>query len=122
MIPGGCRRSLTTSPPVAIHTINKQNQTKMKTVRSLAAFALLAAAVSFATVGCKTQEHTHGSEAAAPAAFNPSTQCVVTGEPLGDKPYTFVHNSQQVKLCCKDCLPKFDKDPENYMAKLAAPK
>jgi len=36
------------------------------------------------------------------------------------KPYTFTHDGQEVKLCCKSCLKDFNKDPAKYMAKISA--
>ena len=94
----------------------------MKRLHSIAAIALLAGAASFAVVGCKTREDMHGSGASASGGTYPITKCVVSGEDLGDKPYVFVHNGQQVKLCCKDCLADFKKDPAKYLSKLNAPK
>ena len=46
--------------------------------------------------------------------------CVVSGEKLGDhgKPYVFTHEGQEVKLCCKDCLKDFKKEPAKYMTKI----
>ena len=48
--------------------------------------------------------------------------CLISGEKLGDmgKPYVFVYEGQEVKLCCKDCLKKFDKEPAKYLAKINA--
>ena len=87
----------------------------MKTLRSLTAFVLLAGAVSF---GCKTQETSHAS-----VKPYPLDKCVVSNEPFEHgQPYTFVHEGQEVKLCCKDCLADFNKDPQKYMAKINAPK
>jgi YHS domain-containing protein len=58
-----------------------------------------------------------------PAAL---TTCPVSGEKLGEmgKPYVFVYQGQEVKLCCKNCLKDFNKDPAKYLAKIkeAAPK
>lgn len=51
------------------------------------------------------------------------TTCVVSGEKLGSdgmEAYTFTYKNQEVKLCCKSCKKKFDKDPEKYMAKIRA--
>lgn len=52
----------------------------------------------------------------------PLDTCVVSGEKLGAdpdmKPYTFVHNGQEIKLCCKSCLKDFNADPEKYLARL----
>lgn len=48
--------------------------------------------------------------------------CIVSGEKLdGDmgKPYVFVHEGQEIKLCCKSCLKDFNKEPAKYLKKLA---
>lgn len=48
--------------------------------------------------------------------------CIVSGEKLdGDmgKPYVFVHEGQEIKLCCKSCLKDFNKEPAKYVKKLA---
>ena len=61
----------------------------------------------------------NAADAAKP--FPPSLKtCVVSGEKLGDhgKPYVFTHEGQEVKLCCKDCLKDFKKEPAKYMAKI----
>ena len=54
----------------------------------------------------------------------PLTTCVVSGEKLGGdptmKPYTFTHDGQEVRLCCKSCLKDFKKEPAKYMAKIKA--
>ncbi|MFM1769387.1 MAG: hypothetical protein RJA22_1916 [Verrucomicrobiota bacterium] len=54
----------------------------------------------------------------------PLTTCVVSDEKLGAdpsmKPYTFVHEGQEVKLCCKPCLKKFNQDTAKYLAKIEA--
>jgi hypothetical protein len=49
--------------------------------------------------------------------------CVVSDEKLGGdmgKPYVFVHDGQEVKLCCKSCLKDFNKEPQKYMKKISA--
>ena len=40
------------------------------------------------------------------------------------KPYVFVHEGREVKLCCKNCLKDFNEDPAKFIAKIdaAAPK
>ena len=50
------------------------------------------------------------------------TTCPVSGEKLGEmgEPFTFVYKDQEVKLCCKSCKKKFDKDPEKYMKLIRA--
>ena len=46
--------------------------------------------------------------------------CVVSGEKLGEmgKPYVFTNDNREIKLCCKDCLKDFKKDPAKYTKKL----
>ena len=52
----------------------------------------------------------------------PFETCVVTDEKLGAdpsmKPYVFVHEGQEVKLCCKACLKDFKKDQAKYLKKI----
>ena len=48
--------------------------------------------------------------------------CIVSGEKLDGemgKPYVFVHEGQEIKLCCKSCLKDFNKEPAKYLKKLA---
>ena len=48
------------------------------------------------------------------------TTCPVSGDKLGDmgKPYVFVYQGQEVKLCCPVCKKTFDKDPAKYIKKI----
>jgi len=50
------------------------------------------------------------------------TTCPVSGDKLGEmgKPFVFVYQGQEVKLCCKDCKKDFDKDPAKYIQKIRA--
>ena len=54
----------------------------------------------------------------------PLDKCIVSDEKLGAdpgmKPYTFVEDGQEIKLCCKSCLKDFKKDKATYMKKIAA--
>ena len=38
--------------------------------------------------------------------------------PTPVKPDVFTHEGQEIKLCCKDCLKDFKKEPAKYTAKL----
>jgi YHS domain-containing protein len=74
--------------------------------------------------GCCTV--TPMADAAKPdAATKPYTldTCIVTDEKLDADPdmksYAFVHEGQEIKLCCKSCKKKFDKEPAKYLKKLA---
>ena len=50
----------------------------------------------------------------------PLKVCLVSGNELGSmgKPITKVYQDQEIKLCCKPCIKKFDANPAKYMAKL----
>ena len=94
----------------------------MKTLhilKSMAGLALLAA--SLAVVGCKSDgDHTSYSNSSTVAVKPyPLNKCLVSDEALErGKMYTFVRNGQEIKLCCKDCMTDFDKDPAKYLSKL----
>jgi hypothetical protein len=87
----------------------------------IAGVLIVIAAVGF--VGCSSGHHdhsghSHGSVAAKPY---PLTKCLVTDEGFDHgKPYTFVHEGQEIKLCCKDCLADFKKEPAKYLSKLTS--
>ena len=90
----------------------------MKTIKSLTCSALLIGAISLAITGCKTADNDVSAASVKPYTSN---KCLVTDEPLeAGKTYTFVKDGQQIKLCCKDCLADFDKNPGKYLAKLNA--
>ena len=46
--------------------------------------------------------------------------CVVSGDKLGEmgKPYVFIYEGREIKLCCKSCLKDFNKDPAKYIKKI----
>lgn len=55
----------------------------------------------------------------------PLKTCIVSDEKLGGdhgEPYAFVHNGQEIKLCCKPCLKDFNKEPAKYLKKIEAQK
>lgn len=81
----------------------------MKTLNSL--LVLLAAAMF---VGCAST----GDQASAKPY--PLKTCIVTDDELDNEPTVFVHEGQQIKLCCDGCKEDFDKEPAKYLQKLAA--
>ena len=89
----------------------------------IAGALLVTAALGF--VGCSSSghdpsSHSHSSATAKPY---PLAKCLVTDEGFNHgKPYTFVHQGQEIKLCCEDCLADFKKEPSKYLSKLATPK
>jgi hypothetical protein len=50
----------------------------------------------------------------------PFDVCLVSGNKLGSmgKPVVFVHQGQEIKLCCRPCLDDFQANPNPYLAKL----
>ena len=46
--------------------------------------------------------------------------CLVSDEKLGEMgdAVVFTHEGQEIKLCCKKCKPKFEKNPAPYLKKL----
>ncbi len=60
-----------------------------------------------------------GLVSAAPAAY-PLKTCLVSGNELGSmgKTITKVYDNQEIKLCCKPCIKKFDANPTKYLGKL----
>lgn len=84
-------------------------------------------------------DHDHGTEAVetepvaametsdsavieAQLAGYPLEECVVSGEPLDSMggPLDYVHEGKLVRVCCKDCIPEFKKDPTAYLTKIEA--
>jgi hypothetical protein len=55
-----------------------------------------------------------------PAKAYPLKTCIVTDNALGSMgdERRFVHNGQEIKVCCKPCIAKFKKDPDKYLKKL----
>jgi YHS domain-containing protein len=86
----------------------------MKLIKRMTVVALVAA-FALAPLGVFAAEQT--KENAKPY---PLKTCIVTGEKLGDmgEAYTFVHEGQEFKLCCKGCLKDFNKNPAKYVKKL----
>jgi YHS domain-containing protein len=50
----------------------------------------------------------------------PLNTCVVDGMSLDSmgKPYVFVYQGQEIKLCCADCKSEFLNDPNKYLKKI----
>jgi hypothetical protein len=90
----------------------------MNFFRILPALAVLSA--PFALIGA---ENSSGAAAEDCCAATPT--CPVSGKELGSmgEPFVYVHKEEckpdrEVRFCCKGCLPRFKKDPAQYLAKL----
>ena len=91
----------------------------LKPVTTMFSLAVVAALL---LSGCAEKEPTPAPPTSAGATKPyPLKTCVVSGEKLGSMgdPIVFVHEGQEIKLCCKNCRPDFDKDSAKYLAKLA---
>ena len=92
----------------------------MKSLKYILGTAILGGALSFSGVAKAADQAAPAQEKKA----KPYTlkTCIVSDEKLGGdmgKPYVFVHEGQEFKLCCKSCLKDFNKEPAKYVKKLA---
>jgi len=64
------------------------------------------------------ETHAETAQTSPAAKPYPLDTCIVSGEELGSMgdAYIFVHQGQEVKMCCKKCLKKFNANPEKYLA------
>ena len=90
----------------------------MTLVRTLALFTV--AAVSLGA--CASTDKQGSMAPAATATSYPLTTCLVTDEPLGDRPTVIDYHGREVRFCCGGCIDTFKKSPEKYLAKLDAAK
>lgn len=70
---------------------------------------LLIAAI--ATLTALSSAHAGGSY--------PLKKCIVTGDAFGGDlgpPIDVTYQGRLVRLCCKSCVKKFNKDPKKYLA------
>lgn len=72
--------------------------------------------VMFAAASCGEKK---AAEASRPY---PLEKCIVSGEKLGEhgKPFVFVYQGQEIKMCCKSCLDDFNEKPAEYLKQIAA--
>lgn len=90
----------------------------------------LAAAVTLTLSSCgddkSSADESGGAEpsSAESAKSYPLDVCVVSGEKLGSmgKPVVVKHEGTEVRFCCKECLPEFNKDPDKFVAMVKAGK
>jgi YHS domain-containing protein len=89
----------------------------MKTLKML---RILALTIPFLALPLDGWTADTNSAAATPPKPDKLTTCPVSGEKLDGmgKPYVFVYEGQEVKLCCSGCKKDFDKDPAKYLKKI----
>lgn len=56
----------------------------------------------------------------AKVASYPVDKCLVSGEPLGDKPVNMMYGTELVRFCCNDCVKGFERKPHAFLSKLRA--
>ena len=88
----------------------------------LLAGATFALAILAGPLTVSAGDYETSAEAIKKAKPYPLKTCIVSDEKLdGDmgKPFVFVHDGQEYKLCCKGCLKDFKKEPTKFVKKLA---
>ena len=57
-----------------------------------------------------------------PSANYPLKKCVVSGEELASmgEPAAYKWGDVEVQFCCEDCVEKFEKEPEKFIAQVRA--
>lgn len=86
--------------------------------------AIIVAASLLIVIGCGSDQTASDT---APAQRSSQTAqvkpypvdwCIVTGEKLGSMgdPITKNYQGQEVKFCCKYCIPEFEKTPATFLA------
>jgi len=86
----------------------------MKKLKVLTALALIVPFLAAPLAGLAEEKK---AEKAKPY---PLDKCIVSDEKLGEMgdPYVFTYEGQEIKMCCKSCRKKFDKDPAKYVKKM----
>jgi len=89
----------------------------MKTLKKLTALALTVPFLALPLAGLAADTNSPTATLPKPDKL---TTCPVSGDKLGEmgKPYVFVYQGQEVKLCCSGCKKDFDKDPAPYLKKI----
>jgi len=96
----------------------------MKNLKYIPLIALVTALATI-LVACNAKKEeaqtTQESQATINAKPYPLDTCLVCGMKLAEmgEPYTFIYEGQQIKVCDKSEKASFDKDPAQYMKKLA---
>jgi len=85
---------------------------------------LLLAALWTANVVADDAPKTPETKPAAPATATPKAYplktCIVSDNDLDSmgEQASFVYQGQTIKVCCKPCIAKFEKNPAKYLKKL----
>jgi len=90
------------------------------TMKTLKTLGILALTIPFLALPLAGRAEDTNAAAATPPKPDKLTTCPVSGDKLGEmgKPYVFVYQGQEVKLCCSGCKKDFDKNPAPYLKKI----
>jgi len=73
-----------------------------------------------ASCGEQKKEESKSDTVTSTAKPYPLDVCLVSGEELGSMgdSHVFVYQDQEIKMCCKKCLKKFNATPDKYVSLL----
>ena len=79
--------------------------------------SLAALCGAFVLAACASTRNEAGKDVVRPY---PLDTCLVMDSKLGSMgdPITKVYNGQEIKFCCQPCVEEFEKNPEEYLARL----
>jgi YHS domain-containing protein len=80
---------------------------------------LILALLTSDVVAMAADKPSEGQKSSSPKAY-PLKTCIVTDNDLDSmgEQASFVHQGQTIKVCCKPCIAKFEKNPAKYLKKL----
>lgn len=89
-------------------------------MKNLLLFAAFWTANAVADEAPKTPETKPAAPATATPKAYPLKTCIVSDNDLDSmgEQATFVYQGQTLKVCCKPCIAKFEKNPAKYIKKL----
>jgi YHS domain-containing protein len=89
-------------------------------MKNLLIFAAFWTANAVADEAPKTPETKPAAPATATPKAYPLKTCIVSDNDLDSmgEQASFVYQGQTIKVCCKPCIAKFEKNPAKYLKKL----
>jgi YHS domain-containing protein len=91
-------------------------------MKNLLIFAAFWTANVIATDAPKTPETKPAAPSTATPKAYPLKTCIVSENDLDSmgEQASFVYQGQTIKVCCKPCIAKFEKNPPKYLKRLEA--
>ena len=92
---------------------------------ALLSFACLLLITGAIALNAAAEKPAESAAAAAPSTQAAATQpapinkkCPISGDAVDPKGKTVTYKGKTVGFCCDDCIEKFNKDPDKYLADL----